>query len=165
MGCQAPTETFKVADSTINCMLDDCSEWTEDTVVELLDNYQARWDVLRPTQQFFPAKNWYIEAEEDLACRLLPETSFTMPDCGGYSDGDTIHVQGTLDGFLLNVYMAPTSHELSHNTLEASTGDGDSNHSEGDGPWDEDIDLLINVMSRLGCDGWAEFGTPCGEGE
>lgn len=163
VACQQPTEIIEVRDSTIYCMLDDCSEWTEETAETLLDEYQARWDVLFPEEEFKVAKNWYVEKEEDLACRMLPDTPFTQPDCGGYSGGGDIHMQGTLSGFTLSIYMAQTSHELTHNTLAHTKGDGDRNHSEAGGPWTGEHDRLVNVMNRLGCDGWEEFGTPCGE--
>lgn len=156
VGCEQPTDVLHFDGFTVNCLLDDCSEWTEDSVVELLDNYQLRWDVLFPDERFVPAKNWYIEKEENLDCRWLPDTPWTMPDCGGYAHGEDIFVQGTLQDVLLTVYMAPVSHELTHNALRVNTGNGDPNHAEEGGPWTKDHDRLINVMSRLGCDDWAE---------
>lgn len=126
-GC-APGEPVPGFRAELRCEAADCSEWTPVAVAAVLEDFRARWGALFDEVPAVPAL-------------VVVEDAAWWPGVEGYSWGEEVRI----------LPVAPTGwqfvHELVHNALRAATGDGDHDHVDGDGPWTERHDFLIETAA------------------
>ena len=131
-------------DAVLYCEMEDGCEGWELEVAVAFDRYEAEW------KKHFTAK-LVLPASVTVRDHVWGGFDWEALDGGrvlGYTNGRDIVVTGR-DLDTLEQHKPQNEilfHEMSHSALKSATGNGDGNHSEGDGPWVAEVDEMIDIL-------------------
>ena len=143
--CSVAPEAIPNYDTVLFCEADDgCPGWVDDASVALQRYqraYQKRLGRLPSVPETVTVRDhvWGgVDWEVLEGGRILGYTNFRDVVVVG-RDLDTLDPVGPLDG-------AVFWHEVTHATLHEAFGEGDRDHTEGEGPWTSTHDELIRDL-------------------